>query len=211
MTNLECVNEVLRTVGINSVSAVETSGASDAAEAWRHLESASREIQELGWAYNRFKDVELTPDGDDHILIPANVYSDSIDSCGASASINVVPYGDRLRDADDPDPATYDEFDSSITVEYIKWFELCSVPEAIQRYICMAASVNMAEYLQTRSRRAPSPELLRRRMYVARSRALRSDGAITDQNLSRDADGVRFIGRPQDGSWAYPGGSRIVL
>lgn len=206
MTNLECVNEVLRTVGINSVSTVETSGSSDAAEAWRHLESAEREIQAEGWTYNRRTDIELTPDGSDHILIPAGVYTDRIDTCGPSASINVTPHGDRLYNQDD----NTDEFDASITVEYTLRYELCAIPEAVQRYICMAAAVNFAEYLQTRRRSSPSPELLRRRMCIARTRALRAHGLISDQNLTTDGNGVRFVGRPISGSWGYPA-SRVII
>ena len=52
MTQLEAVNEILRGVGILPVSAVDTGGSSDAAEAERVLEYCSELEQTKGWKSN---------------------------------------------------------------------------------------------------------------------------------------------------------------
>lgn len=207
MTNLECVNAVLRAVGIASVGTVETSGPSDAAEAWRHLDDASRMIQAKGWSYNRRFDITLTPNGSNHLPIPANVFPDSIDSYGSSAGTNVVPYGDRLYDVRN----NTDEFASDLKVQYILRFELCSIPENVQQYIVAYAALTFARYLEVRGRRVPSLGLLEREMYRRRVHALRADTAITDQSVRRDGNAAKVVARPFDGIGDYGVGGVVEL
>lgn len=207
MTNIQCVNEVLRLVGLATVSSVETSGSSDAAEAWRCLESAERIIQEKGWSYNRRRDITITPDGSDHLLIPANVYPGSIDATGESGWMDLVMYGDRLYDREE----NTDEFDSAVKVSYILRFELCSIPDHVQWYIIHEAAVRMATWMEARSRKIPRMDLLMHGRNKARAHALRSDTAVTDQNLARDGNAVRLTGRPFDNMGDYPGYSRVVI
>lgn len=59
MTTLQAVNEILEWVGQPAVTALDTSGNSDATEAENTLSRVNYEIQELGWAVNTTLDRTL--------------------------------------------------------------------------------------------------------------------------------------------------------
>lgn len=59
-TTLEAVNEILEAIGEPPVSALDTGGTSEEAEAETYLDRASERIQRMGWFANTIEDVELT-------------------------------------------------------------------------------------------------------------------------------------------------------
>ena len=60
MTVLEAVNEILEAVGEPAITALDSGGTSEAAEAENHLLKSSLDIQKVGWTINTSKAVELT-------------------------------------------------------------------------------------------------------------------------------------------------------
>ncbi len=139
-TELEAINEMLRSIGESPVNSVENSGVVDAVTARQTLRSVSRRVQQKGWKWNTDEGEVLSPSIPDGFLyLPVNCLR--VDTSGPSAGIDVVQRGNRLYDRMD---RTY-VFKDPVTVTMVvglKWDEL---PEPARQYIFLAAARQFQE------------------------------------------------------------------
>jgi hypothetical protein len=131
-TELDAVNEMLRSIGQSPVNSIVTNVPPDAVIALAALRAASRDIQEEGWHFNTETDVELAFDvGDGHIDIPTNALKvDAVDS-----STNITVRGAELYDLDDNTLV----FTKNVKCQIIYHFQFSDLPAVARRYFTQAA------------------------------------------------------------------------
>lgn len=134
LTELEAVNEILSTGSESPVSTLDESQVIDASLAKRILRSTSVEVQTQGWFFNEEYEVSLTPDQDNHIILPRNVLK--IDTSGDSAETDAVQRGLRLYNKTD---RTY-EFESAVTVDWTLGLAFEELPSSARNYITIRAA-----------------------------------------------------------------------
>lgn len=121
------------------MTALQTGLASDAGEAERILDDCELEVQSQGWHYNTRKDVTMTPNGDDEILVDSTVIE--IDTYGVDVEMDVANVGGKLYDLDDN---TF-SFDDTIKVWYTLRYDFVCIPLQIRTYIAKYAAFKFAE------------------------------------------------------------------
>lgn len=185
MTKLDAVNRVLVAVGRDRVKALDTDGASPAAEAERCLDQCELDVQALGWHYNTRNDVELTPDANDHIAVPTGVIT--IDTDTDDQGTNVTVLGDGLFNLDD----NTDEFDSTLKVAYTLRYSFHCIPQLIQEYIVACTSV---EFNLTRFGTRDRHPYLEGRKTLAWGMAVREDEDKRDTDILATLDAIKVRG-----------------
>ena len=75
LSELDAVNVMLMSIGQSPVSALDSTGIKDVEIARLILHNTSREIQDESWEWNTDFAYEITPDGNDRILVPSNCLS----------------------------------------------------------------------------------------------------------------------------------------
>lgn len=191
MTKLDAINEMLTKQGARPISQLDTGGASHAAVAEYILDAVELEFQSRGWHYNTRSNVELAPNGDGHIPVPAGVIT--IDSDGPDAWRDVAQNGDHLVDLDN----NTSEFSVPIKVMYTLRLEFSCIPQPIQKAITAHAAFVMGQRYQSRDR-ALIFELSRDAQNML-ALAKRFDGEFSNVNALNSADARRFRGRPGRG------------
>lgn len=139
MTKLQAINLILRAGGLRPVAAVDTDGASDAAEAERLLDEVDLEVQATGWHFNTRYDVELSPNDDGDIVPETSIIT--IDSYGDDECWDVALVGGKLYDLEDN---TF-TFTEDIDVWYILRYEFECIPYPVRDYIAREAAYRFAE------------------------------------------------------------------
>lgn len=133
-TELEAVNECLENIGQAPVSTISGDLGVDTQIALNFVRKVNRELQSRGWYWNTEKDYELTPDGNQDILLPSNTLA--VDSTGKDADRDVVQRGQLLYDRDNH---TY-KFTTPILVELTVGLPFEELPETARRYVAMRAA-----------------------------------------------------------------------
>ena len=133
LTELDAVNMALDLIGEEPVSRIDTSGASDAAAAYRTLINESRAVQERGWVFNKECDYPLLPDTTNMIRLPGNTLF--VDSCGNN-SMDVAHRGARLYNRADH---TY-TFTGKVLVEIVFMLDFDELPSYARSYIAIRAA-----------------------------------------------------------------------
>jgi len=72
MTKLDAVNQMLSSIGQSPINTLSGTLPKDATKAILSLDTVQREVLNAGWSFNTDNEYELTPDGNDNILIPSN-------------------------------------------------------------------------------------------------------------------------------------------
>lgn len=187
MTKLDAVNIVLTSNGQRPMSELHTGSTSIVSEAERTLDQVELEIQTKGWHYNTLRKVTLTPDVDNHIVIPAGVIT--IDTDDTDASKDVTQQGDHLYNLDD----NTDEFTDPLSVTYVQRLEFSCIPEPFKQWIAAEAAHVLGKNYH--------PEQWARNNNLAASAALRKaeaqrfNGDKSNANVLNNVDAVRFRGR----------------
>lgn len=192
MTKLEGVNEVLIAAGRDPVKALDTDGASPAAEAERRLDRANIDVQSLGWHFNRRKNVELEPNDDGNIEVPEGVITIDGDQENGE-SINITTVGNGLYNLDD----NTDEFEDNVTVAYVLCYLFPCVPLLVQKLITATAAV---EYNLTRYGTKERQPRLEYNKQMAWSYAARYDEDVADVDVL-DTDEMRSLRGGRDRSY----------
>ncbi len=133
-SELEAVNECLENIGQAPVSTISGDLGVDTQVALNFVRKVNRELQSSGWYWNTEKNYELTPNGNNDILLPSNTLS--VDTTGVSASLDLVQRGSRLYDRDNH---AY-TFPASVRVELVVGLTFEELPETARRYIAMRAA-----------------------------------------------------------------------
>lgn len=141
---IDAVNVLLQAIGEAPVSSVDTSEAVDVAAASNALDEFDRAVQTRGWPWNREYAMELSPDSNGNILLPANCLS-MTRAYPASGSGRIVERGRKLYDQENH---TY-TFTESVKVDMVLKLDWEELPEPARRYITIWAAQQYQGRLQT--------------------------------------------------------------
>jgi hypothetical protein len=183
VTELDAINMMLMSIGQSPVNTVTSTGIKDVAVAQLILHNTSRSIQSEGWAFNTDYALDITPDGNDRILVPSNALH--IDP--------VNPGEDFVQRYDLANTAMsmYDLIDQTfdrttdLSVDIIYFYEFEQIPQTARDYIALSAG-------QIFQAQAVSSELLFRfeekDINKAQVRLMRSQSRVKDRNILNGTD-----------------------
>lgn len=183
VTQLDAINMMLMSIGQSPVNTVTSTGIKDVAIAELILHNSSRSIQSEGWAFNTDYALDLTPDGNDRILVGDNVMH--IDP--------VNPGEDFVQryDLSNSKMSMYDlinqTFDRTkdLSVDIIYFYEFEQIPQTARDYIALTAG----QIFQAQN---VSSELLfrfeQKDIDAARVRLMRNQTRTKDRNFLRGTD-----------------------
>lgn len=131
LTKLEAINRMLGAAQLLPIASLNDMPI-EGEQAESTLDMTSIVVQSEGLKCNTEHDVELSPDDDGFIHLPAN----TISVRPTEAYKQIVQRGSKLYDLDN----RTNEFDSSVTVSLITELEWDDLPPSVQHYIIAKAS-----------------------------------------------------------------------
>lgn len=137
LTELDAVNEILMSIGQSPVNSLDSTGIKDVETGRLRLHNTSREVQSQGWAFNTDYQYEISPDGNDRILIPSNALS-------LDPTYNRKDFVWRYDSANDKS-SLYDLNDQTfditekVKVDIIWFYEFEHLPPTARNYIALLA------------------------------------------------------------------------
>lgn len=194
MNKLDAVNHILRRCGWKPVSALDTDGASEAANVERELNSTELEVQSRGWHYNTRVNQSLAPNVSGLIQIPDGTIR--IDVGGADFEIrDDTQLGSYLFDRKN----NTNVFTSAVRCSYILRYGFGCIDYPIRLWIRNLAAQRYAA--SAYPDRAPM-RLLFEEERTAREAAFRHDDDVADVNILRTLD-FRMARGGREPSWLF--------
>lgn len=135
-TELSAVNQILGAVGQAPITTLEDTNP-ETALVYSTLTEVNREVQAEGWTFNRELEYPMTPDSNQHILIPANILQINLSDLPENKAIDVVPRSGKLYNKTDH---TY-TWDKEIKCDITWLFPFVDTPQPFKDYITAKASV----------------------------------------------------------------------
>lgn len=133
-TVLEAVNQCLMAIGEAPVSDLtDSSTSADVESAFSTLQSTNREVQVEGWNFNTEERIEIVPNSEGHLVLPAGTLR--VDSTYPDRNIRVVMRGERLYDRRNH---TY-VFTKGVVCDLVVLLPFEELPEYARRYISIRA------------------------------------------------------------------------
>ena len=134
-TKLEAVNVMMTAIGETPVNSIPSSTTTDVSIAIQILDNVNREVQSVGWSFNRDKDYVLTPNTSNEIALAANVLR--VDTMGKS---NNKDYVERARKLWDRKNHTYTITEEKVYVAIVWLLNFDELPEVARRYIAVRSA-----------------------------------------------------------------------
>ena len=134
-TKIDAINEALTLVGINEVASLEDPVRQDVIQAEETLDQVLKHIATLNSYYNRYAEVEFTPDSDGFIYVPDDVYDIEYIK---SPRIQVVIKGNKLWNL--TDKTFVWDIGSTYKFSVTYYLEFSDLPEQVMRYVIMATA-----------------------------------------------------------------------
>lgn len=131
-TKLEAVNTMLAAIGHLPVNTIGSGTALAASQAVQVLNEVDREVQLQGWAFNREKDVTLSKDVNDEIVLPVNILR--VDA--SDPRFDVVEREGKLYDLKNH---TF-TFTGDVKVDVTYFIDFVDLPEDARRYMTVRAA-----------------------------------------------------------------------
>lgn len=131
-TELEAVNEMLRTIGESPVSSLSGDVGVDVVTAIQTLSTMSRAIQTRGWLFNTEHEYPLMPDVQGNIGAPANALRVN---AAADGIVDPVWRGSKMYDRKNHTSVFSEKLEA--TVVFLLAFD--ELPETARRYVTVAA------------------------------------------------------------------------
>jgi hypothetical protein len=196
MTELEAVNQMLRSIGEQPVSDLN-GGQIDAEQAQSILAETSRRIQAQGWHANTRYGVSYSRDANNYFGIPQNVLKvDSVnaDSPRRSSTPNPSSFynvGLRRNSTDDGyilydldnDSETWANGPSTMVCDVVEYLEFRNLPTHLQQYIYKAAA---HEFQKSAVQSTRLYEFTLEDVQIAMADAIQSDSENEDRNMHRN-------------------------
>ena len=135
-TELPAINQILMACGQAPVTTLDETNP-DVAIAYQTLLEVSREIQSEGWTFNKEPHYVMTPDTNNHIVIPNNVLQIDLSNNGTNASKNAIRRGGKLYDKENH---TNEWTDGPVDCDILWLFDWVDLPRPIQDYITARAA-----------------------------------------------------------------------
>jgi len=134
-TELEAINTLLETIGLSPINTLTGKKTADIIRAESVLNEVNREVQTMGWFFNRESKFTLARDRKNEIPVPGNVVRIDYDR-SSFKDIEPVIRGTRLYDKKNH---TY-KFDESVELSVVIALPFEELPEAARRYITIRAA-----------------------------------------------------------------------
>lgn len=135
MTELDAVNLMLASIGEYPVDTLPANGLAEASIAQTKLANINRQMQSLGWWFNRETEYPMVPDGNDEIVLPTNMLF--CDTCWRSARYKVVERNRKLYDVEKHQTT----FTETLYCDVIWHFPYEELPQQARWYIAIKAAV----------------------------------------------------------------------
>jgi len=139
-SKLDAINSMLIGIGEAPVNTLN-SGLQEAEVAAIVLDTISREVQTLGWAFNTDIRYTLSPNSSKNIVLPSNALRVDTTGLKRSYTTDVIERDGKLYDRT---KNTF-EFDAELEVDIIFLFDFVEVPEVARRYIALRAGRKFQE------------------------------------------------------------------
>jgi hypothetical protein len=139
-SKLDAINSMLIGIGEAPVNTLN-SGLQEAEVAAIVLDTISREVQTLGWAFNTDIRYTLSPNSSKNIVLPSNALRVDTTGLKRSYTTDVIERDGKLYDRT---KNTF-EFDDELEVDIIFLFDFVEVPEVARRYIALRAGRKFQE------------------------------------------------------------------
>ncbi len=183
LTELDAVNVMLMSIGQSPVNTLESTGIKDVEIARLILHNTSREVQDEGWEWNTDYAYEITPDGNDRILVPTNCLS--IDPTGRGDDwVQRYDSTNSAQSLYDLNEQTFKR-ESILKVDIVWFYAFEYLPQSARNYIAQLAG-------QKFQAKHVSSELLFKfeENDVQRARAIleRNSHRVRDRNLLQGTD-----------------------
>jgi len=136
ISELDAVNMMLLAIGESPVNDLDAPELADASLAHQRLHEVSRNVQNMGWHWNREADYPLAPDVDGYINIPTNALK--VDP--SDPSMRHVVRGTRLYDK----VSRSYVFTSTVSVDVVWFLAWDELPQAARNYIVHRATREFA-------------------------------------------------------------------
>jgi len=202
MTELEAVNQMLRSIGESGVN-VLNSGQIDAAQAQATLAEVSRRIQAQGWHANTRRAVSLPLNASGQFVVGVNALSvDTVNVTSGRRNSTPSPssfYNVMLkRSADDTKYLLYDVDNdtevwttpSTMTVDIVEYLKFTHLPLLLQTYIYKAAA---HEFQKSSVSSQVLFQFTKEDVDEAQIHASQEDSANEDNNILRDSPESREV------------------
>lgn len=203
MTELDAVNQMLRSIGETAVSQIN-SGQIDAAQAEGVLNEVSRRIQASGWHANTRRSVALSRNSDNQFVVGVNVLSiDSVnpDSPRRTGSPNPSSFYNVMlkRSSDDTkyllydvdnDTETWASGPTTMVVDIVEFLEFEHLPPLLQVYIYKEAA---HEFQKSAVSSAVLWQFTQEDVDIAMAEAIQEDTKNEDRNIFRHSRAAREV------------------
>lgn len=193
---LDAVNELLESIGLPAVDALDTGGTSEEAEAELILDRVNTRVQQIGWAANTLTKVTYTPDGSSNIVFAGDMLR--IRPVGASSSLKVSIRNSMLYDMEND----VDTFDDDVELEIVELVNFEHLPINLRTYIIKAARVEFQRY---KKRGRIDDAFIMQEMHAARVRAMQEDSDMRGINLLKTDEALRVKGNRDSSFTRYFG------
>ncbi len=137
LTELDAVNVQLMSIGQSPVSALDSTGIKDVEIARLILHNTSRETQDEGWEWNTDYAYEISPDGNDRILVPSNCLSIDPTSRGDDW-VQRYDTANTAQSMYDLNEQTF-ERTTVLKVDIVWFYAFTELPQSARSYIAQLA------------------------------------------------------------------------
>jgi hypothetical protein len=134
-TELSAVNTILGTIGQAPITTLDFQNP-EVSFAYNLLETASEDVQNEGWVFNREDAYPLIPNSDGEVLLPENVLQMDFSADPVYRSQDVIRRGRKLYDKKNH---TY-KFTGKLECDILWKFDYSDLPQCFKRYITLRAS-----------------------------------------------------------------------
>lgn len=131
-TKIDAINEILSLVGINTVASLDDPVRQDVIAAEETLNQTLKHIATQNNYYNRYEEVEYTPDVNGYIYVPNDVYDAELIDPTRQAVIK----GDRIFNITDK---TF-VWTKKEKFEVTYYLDFTDLPEVVMRYVIYASA-----------------------------------------------------------------------
>lgn len=139
ITKLDAINIILSAIGADPVNTIDTEIDVDVANACRHLDKASRDIQRKGWDFNTY-----------HLTLESEAFSQRIPWIPTIIAHKATDGGSYAKRGDwfyDIQNQTF-EFSHPITIDAVMAVDFDDLPDSFKNYITAKAALDFqAHYM----------------------------------------------------------------
>lgn len=192
-TVLAAVNEILQSVGLPEVNALDTSGQSEEAEAEAILDQEDTRIQKRGWHANTLIDKTYSIDTSGHLVLGSSVLKANPVSGSRYLAEKVTMRDEKVYNLDDETFVWTDD----MRLNVVSKVAFAQLPPALRDYIIKQAAVKFQRF---KKRGRVDEQIMQNELLEARIAAEHEDGDAAERNMLDNAEHYNLRGRRRERS-----------